>query len=826
MHTIMNKATEQPAMTAHTLFNTGKRREPEPPPPPGPLSDLFANIVFDRPLDTEYTYAIPAEMVEKIGPGKRVEVAFGRGGKVTSGFCVRVTDQAPSATFEVKPVLRILDDDALVDGHLMKLTRWMADYYLCGWGQVLHAVVPAGVRDNAGTRMASFVEPVPKDQLPNPLPSVTPQQKAALDKLKKEGRPLEMLQLARLAKCTTGVVAGLVKKGLMRKFTERIETAAGRGTHAEEGEGATDLGPSATPLPPIELNADQARVWGQVQTALHGATGTGYKPFLLHGVTGSGKTEVYLRAIEEVVRQGKEAIVLVPEISLTPQTTARFAGRCGNVAILHSHLTDAERGGYWRRVASGHVQVVVGARSAVFAPTRKLGLIVIDEEHENSFKQESTPRYHARDVAVMRARLEGIPILMGSATPSLESWANAARNNYTLLSMPSRVESRPLPAVQIIDLRHEPKPSGKHFAIGATLEKAMRTTLKEKGQIILLLNRRGFSTHVHCQACGHVAQCANCDLAMTFHRSKAALVCHFCGFETAPFQKCPSCTQPAMRYQGLGTEKLHAEIEEKFPGSVCARMDSDTMSKPGSHQRVLDAFRDGLVQILVGTQMIAKGLDFPNVTLVGVVNADVGLHLPDFRSAERTFQILAQVAGRAGRGDKLGNVLVQTLTPDHPGITLAANHDFVSFAGQELAHRKEHQYPPYHRLARLIVRSEKEEAACAFADTLAAAFQEAVRRSLARSARVPESDGEGEKTPPAPAAVTLSSANPVKPTQVRILGPAECPVFRLNNFYRFHFQVQSADSGVLHSVLRDVLAMVKPPSGVEFQVDIDPFSMM
>jgi primosomal protein N' (replication factor Y) len=296
-----------------------------------------------------------------------------------------------------------------------------------------------------------------------------------------------------------------------------------------------------------------------------------------------------------------------------------------------------------------------------------------------------------------------------------------------------------------------------------------------------------------------VAQCANCDLALTFHRTRAALVCHYCGWETAPFQKCPACAQPAMRYQGLGTEKLQAEIEEKFPGHVCQRMDSDTMARPGSHQRVLDAFRDGLIHILVGTQMIAKGLDFPNVTLVGVVNADVGLHLPDFRSAERTFQLLAQVAGRAGRGTKAGKVLVQTFTPEHPCITLAAGHDFVSFAGMELAHRKQHQYPPFHRLARLIVRSEKEEAASQFADTLAGAFTEALKRAQAAG-----SNHAG----------------------VRLLGPAECPVFRLNNFYRFHFQVQSADSAVLHSVLRDVIAIARPPSGVEFQVDIDPFNML
>jgi primosomal protein N' (replication factor Y) len=792
-------------MTApNALFDITDERDPDAPKSAPPT--LFTDIVFDRPLDHAYTYAVPDHLVTKIGVGKRVEVPFGKGGKATAGFCVRVTDVQPTTAFEIKTITRVLDDDAIVDDHVMKLTRWMADYYLCGWGQVLHAVVPAGVRDNAGTRVASFVEPLPKDKLPNPLPSVTPQQKAALDKLKKENRPLEVLQLARLAKCTTGVIGGLVKKGLVRKFSERIETDAAAPGHDTDDD-------SVTPAPAINLNADQLRVWEQLKPSL--ATG-GYHPFLLHGVTGSGKTEVYLRAIEEVARQGKEVIVLVPEISLTPQTLARFKGRCGNLAVMHSHLTDAERGGYWRRVATGHIQVVVGARSAVFAPTRKLGLIIIDEEHENTFKQESTPRYHARDVAVMRARLEGIPILMGSATPSLESWANAERGNYTILSMPNRVENRPLPAVKLIDLRHEPKPPGKHFAIGPTLEGAMRQTLKDKGQIILLLNRRGFSTHVHCEACGHVAQCAHCDLALTFHRTKSALVCHYCGFETAPFQKCPACAQPSMRYQGLGTEKLQSEIEEKFPGNVCQRMDSDTMSKPGSHQRVLDAFRDGLIQILVGTQMIAKGLDFPNVTLVGVVNADVGLHLPDFRSAERTFQLLAQVAGRAGRGEKGGQVMVQTFTPDHPCITLASHHNYAEFAKLELVHRKQHRYPPYERMARLIVRSEKEEAASAFADTLAGAFKEAMKRIPTPSGFVslPQEVSGGSRPP-------LAS-----PPPIRLLGPAECPVFRLNNFYRFHFQVQSDSSAVLHDVLRNVLTVAKPPSNVEFQVDIDPYSML
>jgi primosomal protein N' (replication factor Y) len=791
---------EHAAMTANTsLFPVENEQGAHAPRSPG----LFADVVFDRPLDHPFTYAVPDHLAGTIGVGKRVEAPLGT--RNTPGFCVRVSPHAPAFDPDkIKPVTRVLDEDALVDDHLMSLTRWMADYYLCGWGQVLHAIVPAGVRENAGTRQAVFVEPVAKDQLPNPLPTVSPQQKAALDRLKKENRPLEVGQLARLAKCGPGVVAGLVKKGLLRKFTERVENTGESGASTPGGDAET---PGR-----IELNADQIRVWAQIQDAL--AAGK-YRPFLLHGVTGSGKTEIYLRAIEEVVKQGKEAIVLVPEISLTPQTIERFRGRCGNVAVLHSHLTDAERGGYWRRVAGGHVQVVVGARSAVFAPTRKLGLIVIDEEHENSFKQESTPRYHARDVAVMRARLEDIPIIMGSATPSLESWANAAKGAYTLLSLPTRVENRPMPAVKVIDLRHEPRPTGKHYAVSPTLETAMRTALKNKGQVILLLNRRGFSTHVHCPACGHVAQCLNCDLALTFHRTKAALVCHYCGWETAPFGKCPACGQAAIRYQGLGTEKLQAEIEEKFPGHVCQRMDSDTMTRPGSHQRVLDAFRDGHIQILLGTQMIAKGLDFPNVTLVGVVNADVGLHLPDFRSAERTFQLLAQVAGRAGRGERGGQVLVQTFTPDHPCITLAAKHDFVEFAVLELGHRKQHRYPPYERLARLIVRSEKEDAAGTFAETLAAAFAEAIKRVSAAS---------GGREPPVHP--DPGGSRPPLASPVRLLGPAECPVFRLNGFYRFHFQVQSENSATLHEVLRTVLAVAKPPSGVEFQVDVDPHNML
>lgn len=761
-----------------TLFPAGEEQLPEE----APAAELFADIVFDRPLDHAYTYAVPPRLEAQVGVGKRVEAPFGRGDSGTVGYCVRVSRDKPARP--VKALERVLDDEALLTDSLLRLTRWMADYYLCGWGQVLQAVLPAGVRDQAGTRESVFVEAIAAHELPKELPELTTKQAGALEKLRKEGYPMEQRRLARLCQCSTGVIHALLEKGYVRKFTERVE----RFNLAGDGAQRTQA--------PITLNDDQRAIFAPVEQAVLAG---GYHAFLLRGVTGSGKTEVYLRAIEEVVRQGKEAIVLVPEISLTPQTIERFRGRCGEVAVLHSHLTDSERGAHWRRVAAGQVNVVVGARSAVFAPTRKLGLIVIDEEHEGSFKQESTPRYHARDVAVMRAKLENVPILTGSATPSLESWHNARRGNYTLLSLPNRVLDRPLPHVGLIDLRHEPKTGGPFHALSPTLEKAMHKALETGGQVMLLLNRRGFSTHVHCPVCGHVATCQNCDLALTFHRQRASLLCHYCGFEQPPYEKCPMCAQPSVRYQGLGTERLHAEIQGKFPNKVVMRMDSDTMQRPGSHQRVLDAFRDGHIDVLLGTQMIAKGLDFPNVTLVGVINADIGLHMPDFRAAERTFQLLAQVAGRTGRGEQGGRVLIQTFNPEHPCIGLAAKHDYLRFAELEMEHREAHLYPPYQRLVRLIIRSKKEDAAANFAETLAGAFREALRSP--------------ERNPPlAPG--------------VRVLGPAEAPVYRLSSYFRFHFQLQSASPGLLHQVMRDVLAIARPPHGVEFQVDVDPFNML
>lgn len=755
----------------------------EPPPPAAPRQGLFAEVVFDRPLEHAYTYTVPDALRGQLAVGKRVLAPFGRGDKATHGFCVGITDQAPVGR-ALKSLQGVLDEDALLTPSLLKLTRWLADYYLCGWGQVLHAVVPAGVRHQAGTRPETFITAKSPSELPQPLPALTAKQKQVWETLQKANTSLTLPELGARAGCGLIPIEGILAKGLARRHLRRIDL------FAEENR------PPPTPFERFKLNADQLNAWAPVEKAVRNG---GFHVFLLHGVTGSGKTEIYLQAIEEVIRQGKEALVLVPEISLTPQTIERFRGRFGAVAVLHSHLTNVERGGQWRRVANGQVQVVVGARSAVFAPTRQLGLIVIDEEHENSFKQESTPRYHARDVAVMRARLENIPIILGSATPSLESWHNAERKHYTLLRLPNRVLDFPMPPVHLIDLRHEPPPRGRFRAISHRLERAMHEALRAGGQVILLLNRRGYSTIVQCPSCGRVEMCKHCDLALTFHQERAILLCHFCGYEQEPPQRCAVCGKDTIRYQGLGTEKLQAEIEAKFPDYNVRRVDSDSMRQRGSHEQVLGAFREGLIHILLGTQMIAKGLDFPNVTLVGVVQADVALHMPDFRSAERTFQLLAQVSGRAGRGPRGGKVLVQTFSPEQPCIRLAAEHDYESFVREELKHRQALHYPPYERMVRVIVRSRDASAAQAGAERLAVAFHAALQ-GLTKS--------------------------PTPPILVRLLGPAPAPVFRLQGYSRYHFQLHSASATALHQILREVVATTHLPPGVEQTIDVDPLSML
>lgn len=751
------------------LFATGSKTD-------GP----FAGVVLNRPVDQVFTYRVPTRLAEKLRAGQRVRVPLGRGNTPSVAYCVEMANTLADGIdpARVKDVIDILDDPPLIDGAMLELTRWIASYYACSWGQALDAVVPAGVKKAAGTTLRTYLVVPEETYLVRDTLKLPMKQAELLALLCRAESPLTINDACRLAKCTTAPIAALRKAGLVHAVKRRASRAAA----------VAEPPPEPGMRAPLVLTTEQQGVLDRLAPALDG---DGFGTFLLHGVTGSGKTEVYLSAIERVVARGREAIVLVPEISLTPQTIRRFRRRFDKVAVLHSHLTDAERHRHWRAIAQGEVQVVVGARSAVFAPARKLGLIVIDEEHESTFKQETAPRYHARDVAIKRAQLLGIPVLLGSATPALETWQNAASGRYTRLALTRRVADRPMPEVALIDLRHEkPEPGMPPGGLSGMLIRAMGRALDDGGQVILLLNRRGFHTFILCPQCGHVCKCDACDVALTHHKGRQRALCHTCDAEFDPPSVCPACRHPSLHYGGIGTERLEREVKSVFPDRIVRRMDSDTMRSPGSHEKVLAAFKAGQVEILLGTQMIAKGLDFPDVTLVGVVNADTALHLPDFRAAERTFQLVAQVAGRTGRGDRPGRVLVQTYCPDAPAILFASHHDYQGFVEQELPRRRDHGVPPFGRLARLIVRGENEDTCLRYIQAVGLA---------------------------------LSAAAP--PT-IKLLGPAPAPVVKIRNLFRFHLQLRAPTSRPLQALLKTVLPSQPPPNGVELAVDVDPISLL
>ena len=584
-----------------------------------------------------------------------------------------------------------------------------------------------------------------------------------------------MDELSLRADCGTAPIRALQDKGLIVPLRRRTDPTA------------TEPAP-LPPQPDLKLNADQHAALAEILKRLRARE---HATLLLHGVTGSGKTEVYIQAIREVVSYGRQAILLVPEISLTPQTIRRFRSRFTSVAVLHSHLSDAERHAHWEQISQGKVQVVVGARSAIFAPTPHLGLIVIDEEHETTFKQHSTPRYHAREVARERARRESIPLILGSATPTLESMLRATRNEDVLLSLPERVERRPLPPVVIVDTRNDPLIARGH-AIGRAMQHAMQLALKADGQVILFLNLRGYSTILWCHRCGGGVNCPNCDITVTWHKDRGKVVCHNCDYEAPRPPVCPQCGMPGLKYLGTGTQRLEQEVQHKFPGVPAVRMDSDAMKKPGSHDLALEAFREGKVRILLGTQMIAKGLDFPNVTLVGVIDADTLLRQPDLRASERTFQLIAQVAGRTGRGEKGGRVLVQTSSPDDPVIRAASRHDYLGFTQQELTHRRELDLPPFTHLARVILRGSPEDVVQSEARRLAGVIRECAAR--------------------------------VAP-EVRIVGPAPAPILKLRNQYRYHFRLQAAEVESIQRLWREAAPLLIPAGDVEFTIDIDPLDM-
>jgi len=742
----------------------------------------IASVVLTSGPDRVFDYEVPEALADSrhaahyVEPGRRVQIPFGRGDRLRLAYCVEVATKSAGGR-RLKAIASVVDGESLLAPAMLRLTQWLAATYLCPWGQVLEAVLPAGVRGQAGTREVLLLSA--SKEAARGRPGEGPrslQQRRALEVLRASPSPLPIGALAAQAACTEGPIRALVRAGWVEARKVRID-----------GGEADDATPPREP--PLPLNPDQQAALAEVLQALERG---GPHGFVLHGVTGSGKTEVYLQAIERVVSFGRQAIVLVPEISLTPQTVRRFRARFARVAVLHSRLTDVERHRYWRRIARGEVDVVVGARSAVFAPTPHLGLLLVDEEHEASFKQDSAPRYHARDVAWQRAQSEGVPLVLGSATPSLEAWQRCAEGEFVRLSLPRRVLDLPLPDVVTVDLRTPGAAGTRRGSLSRPLVQAMHAALRDGGQVMLLLNRRGFSTHIQCPACGFVLQCRHCALSLTFHREQSAAVCHYCDYQCAPPQDCPDCRSPAIRYWGAGTQRLEAEIRARFPDATAARMDTDSMRGRGSHDEVLEAFRRGEIQILLGTQMIAKGLDFPNVTLVGVVQADTALHLADFRAAERTFQLVAQVAGRTGRGQRGGRVIVQTLSPDHPAIAAAARHDYLRFAGHEMALRKAAGYPPLGRLARFVVRGPQEATA---------------RESAARGAE-------------------LLRAACGDATALRVLGPGPAPIPRLRGEYRFHVQIQSTDGSPLQEVLRRGTADFQPPEGVSWSIDVDPWDML
>ena len=741
------------------------------------MSAPFVQVALNLPAGDAFDYAVPPGLRARVVPGIRVRVPFRN--RHLTGYCVRLLDAPTIDAKLVKPIADVVDEEPLLDPEMLELCHWVAGYYGCSWGEVLEAALPAGVRHQVVSRTIQVVEPAfePTElqAVVADLPARQRKRGAVLEALVfSHGDELTPRQLAEMAGCSLATVHATRKAGLVR-YREKVVTE-----HPVD-----DVQPEETE--PVRLTDDQEIALRMLARK----RADGFGVVLLHGVTGSGKTEVYLRAMADVVAEGKQAIVLVPEISLTPQTIRRFKGRFARVAVLHSHLTPGQRYEQWRTIRRGEADVVIGPRSAIFAPVERLGLIVVDEEHENTFKQENVPRYHARDVAVVRARQAGCLVILGSATPSLESFHNAARGRYAYVPLKRRVRGLPMPPVEVVDMTAEVTDQHRVVLISRRLEILMREALDSDAQVMLFLNRRGFSTLIFCPRCQHSLSCPNCDVPMVYHRRRNIALCHYCGERMAASTVCPECMGAKMLHFGAGTERIEEEIARKFPAYPAMRMDSDTTRGRMAHQKLLDRFRSGEARILVGTQMIAKGLDFPQVTLVGVVSADTSLYLPDFRAAERTFQLVEQVSGRAGRGPRGGRVVVQTTNPQHPAILAAAKHDYAMFAKTELGERHELGYPPFGHLLRVVVVAGDSRVASRKCGELA----------------------EHVQALPASHALT-------------VLGPAECPLAMLQGKSRWQLLVKAPKRPAIRAAARALRPMASGTAKVQVSLDIDPHSMM
>jgi primosomal protein N' (replication factor Y) (superfamily II helicase) len=763
------------------------------------VTTLLAAVALPVAVPRAYVYSVPEHLRARVTPGARVVVPLA--GRKLIGIVTAIDVPAPSKG-QLRDILDAPDVSAALTPELIELGRWMSRYYAAPPGIVLRAMLPVALTGAAAPiailkqhRVARIAKPLESLLERDALFKRAPKQRALYELLESLGGEHPVRALLEQADVTNGVLQQLVTRGLLE-----VSTAA-----VTRDPFLTRAIASAKPLVPTDAQRHAIKTL-VAMPAGHGA--------LLRGVTGSGKTLVYIEFLRDVIeRRGQGAIVLVPEIALTPQTVDRFRTAFGDrVAVLHSALSDGERYDAWAAIHRGDKRIVVGARSAIFAPVHQLGAIVVDEEHEATYKQGESPRYHARDLARVRAGIAGATFLLGSATPSLESWTQAVRGDLTLLELPERAGGALLPAVHVVDRRKELKSVPRHaaantgtpaiqatsfgHAITPTLEAAIAARLEKGEQSILLLNRRGYAHFMQCADCGTVSQCPNCAIALTYHRTPERLACHYCGHREPPATRCPNCGGPPLRERGLGTQQLERLLGERWPAARIARMDLDTTGAKWAHATILDRVGAGEVDILLGTQMIAKGLDFPNVTLVGVIDADVGINMPDFRASERCFQLLSQVAGRAGRGAKGGEVFIQTREPSHHAVTCAVQHDFLAFAAEELASRARPAYPPMTFLANAVV-SGTEEVATADA---ARALAEWTRRLI--DSRMPGT--------------------------IEVIGAAPCPVERIKQRWRWHFLVKSDDARALGRIGRYVVEHGPLPTagGMRLAWDRDPVTLL
>ena len=740
---------------------------------------MIARVALDLIIRKEFDYFIPPQLEGQVLVGSRVKVPFGSRlvlGSVTS--LLPVSDRAT-----LKSINKIVGEHSKIPTKVFQLARWISEYYCCPLDATLRSVLPEAVRqEEPGYKerlaITYLADPTEAHKLSGRL--------AEIHTLLREKKSAPLTPFLREARTTAASLRKLEELHLIAIAPQISE----RDPYANE---------VILPTTPLTLNPEQQTALTQITNAL-AVEPTATAAFLLHGVTGSGKTEVYLQAIAQALLSGKGAIVLVPEISLTPQTVERFKARfsSGNlqtlVAVLHSHLSAGERHDEWQKIRQNRARIVIGARSAIFAPVENLGLIIVDEEHEHSYKQEESPRYHARDCAVMRAQLEYAVVVLGSATPSLESYYNARAGKYALLEMPTRVDDQKMPLVRVVDMRLEARKEKGIPIFSQVLRDRIQLRLERGEQTILFLNRRGYASSLQCPKCGFVAGCPNCSLSLTYHRHNQKIICHICGHSEAAPNICPekTCRNPAIRYAGIGTERVEETLPKLFPTARIARMDSDSLKRKDDFRRILGDFRTGKIDILLGTQMIAKGLHFPNVTLVGIIYADLTLHMPDFRSGERTFQLLTQVSGRAGRGDIEGEVVVQAFTPFHPAIQYARKHDFLGFYDQEIEFRQQLNYPPFARIALLTLRGRNEEKVALCAEYL--------RKEL-------------DKTLP-----TLGDFT--------IAGPAPAPLLKAEKYFRYQIMVRGKNMSKLSRHLAALGQTIKMPEDIALITDIDPTNLV